>query len=65
LMTFVNQLGISGVASFVAKCLALFPWLFLVPFLVRLHREMQRALSLLPRRTQKIRETRETGDYKD
>ena len=29
--------------------------------LFRLHREMHRALSLLPRRTQQIRETGETG----
>jgi len=30
--------------------------------LFRLHREMHRALSLLPRRTQQLRETGETGE---
>jgi hypothetical protein len=32
LMTFMNQPDIDGVASFVAECLALSPWYFLVPF---------------------------------
>jgi len=30
--------------------------------LFRLHREMHRALSLLPRKTQQLRDTRETGE---
>ena len=34
----------------------------IVLVLFRLHREMHRALSLLPRRTQQLRETRETGE---
>jgi len=32
LRTFLNQPDIFGVASFVAECLALFPWLFLISF---------------------------------
>jgi hypothetical protein len=32
LRTFFNQPDIYGVASFVAECLALFPWFFLAPF---------------------------------
>ena len=37
-------------------------WSYSYTVLFRLHREMHRALSLLPRRTQQLRETGETGE---